>query len=866
MDSYSATNFNPETDSLPHASDSYLTCGITDFEAEANNSTFSNALNSSGSSNQNVCAHCGFEVYEPDRFSKDKTSTTNLPHLPSQEAALINRKDGNKRMFRSHDEDTSEWIFCDICRKWFHANCVDIQQYEMPLIDKYHCPSCRFEHGDSIVRVKRLFHRYIFDDESQRALPIQIGTEAWTHNFKNEYGRIPEATREMIDLYENGCELMQNFNFSSTWTKPIKVKNCKGLGLRMPDDPYFDILDVIKLLGGHVFVDTIDVFAQQTYTMSLDRFYAIWKKRIRDRLYNILSLEFSGTKLSDIVKSPSIVRELSWVRLFWPREDQSEVNQQMSFDDIYTFDENPTWQKHFGQTSESDHQHESSRPYVENFCLLGMRGSYTDFHIDFGGSSVWYHVFKGSKIFFIVPPTSENLEAFINWQKDKERSEKFFGDLLPNGGKLYRLEIGERETLLLPSGWIHSVYTPEDSIVFGGNFLHSLNVDLQLKVYEMELAVETDERFKFPFFELCNIYAAKSISESLKDCTEGGQMADQFQIDIATLLHEKCGRWIQETDKFSIFKGTLNQLEKQLGRQTILQKRIKAHTINSSLTTNATTVFSPFSFQNSPLNQPELEIQDLDSSWDQDDVDEQEDDFEVDDNDLTMQYDDDNFKNKFRAEARKEFSINQQPSTSANSDNSFVDTVSGVDPEEPIRLKIKMPCWHQKSDSEKKQVNKDNVFADEDETSMDIGAMFKGRSTHGRQIRPTPRIATLGGIPISTDDQQKDVFDFVPGTTVGHKDFISQFTPKERRQIQLADKAAERDCKNKLFLPLNKQKRKKMKTNLSDIDSFSHDLFNSTSNTSSNKADSVIEKKPKKTPVISSRERLAKRLGLLRKK
>jgi len=37
------------------------------------------------------------------------------------------------------------------------------------------------------------------------------------------------------------------------------------------------------------------------------------------------------------------------------------------------------------------------------------------------------------------------------------------------------------------------------------------------------------------------------------------------------------------------------------------------------------------SFQCSPLRQPELEIQDLDSSWDQDDVDdcnEQEDDFE----------------------------------------------------------------------------------------------------------------------------------------------------------------------------------------------------------------------------------------------
>uniref|UniRef100_A0A915PB71 JmjC domain-containing protein n=1 Tax=Meloidogyne floridensis TaxID=298350 RepID=A0A915PB71_9BILA len=754
MDFYSQTNFNPNFDTttlLPHTSSSSLTCNTTDLDKEANNPVSSNALSSSGSSNQNVCAHCGFEIYEPI-FSKDKASTliTNLPHLPLHDASLMNQKDGNFKLFRSHDEDTSEWIFCDICRKWFHANCVDIQQYEMPLIDKYHCPSCRFEHGDSIMKVKRLFHRYVFDNESQRTLPIQIGTEAWTHNFKNEYRKIPEVTREMIDLYEDGRQLMQNFNFLSKWSKPIKVKNCKGLGLRMPDDPYFDILDVIKLLGGHVLVDTIDVFAQQTYTMSLDRFYGLWKKRIRDRLYNILSLEFSGTKLSDIVRSPSIVRELSWVRRFWPRENQSELHQEISFDDIYTFDENPTWQKHFGRATEADHQHESSRPYVENFCLLGMRGSYTDFHIDFGGSSVWYHVFKGSKIFFIAPPTPENFQAFLNWQNDKERSEKFFGDLLPNGGKIYRLEVGERETLLLPSGWIHSVYTPEDSIVFGGNFLHSLNVDLQLRVYDMELAVETDERFKFPFFELCNIYAAKSFAESIKDCTECGQLADQFQIYVATLLLEKCSKWIQEADKFSIFKGTLKQLEKQLERQTNLQRRIKAH----NLTINSTSMpaISP-SFQCSPLRQPELEIQDLDSSWDQDDLDdcEQEDDLIepiADDSDNNSDFA--HFKITFisvfsikRMEAGSEH-ICQKPSTSSNNVTGLVDAVSDIDPEGHIRLKIKLPCWHQNPDNEKKQVNNNNVIADEDET--DIGAMFSGRSIHGRQIRPTSRISTLGGI------------------------------------------------------------------------------------------------------------------------
>jgi hypothetical protein len=38
------------------------------------------------------------------------------------------------------------------------------------------------------------------------------------------------------------------------------------------------------------------------------------------------------------------------------------------------------------------------------------------------------------------------------------------------------------QTFLLPSGWLHAVYTSEDSFVFGGNFLHSFNVETQIKV------------------------------------------------------------------------------------------------------------------------------------------------------------------------------------------------------------------------------------------------------------------------------------------------------------------------------------------------------------------------------------------------
>ena len=37
-----------------------------------------------------------------------------------------------------------------------------------------------------------------------------------------------------------------------------------------------------------------------------------------------------------------------------------------------------------------------SRPLVQKYCLMGVKDSYTDFHVDFGGTSVWYHVLRVS--------------------------------------------------------------------------------------------------------------------------------------------------------------------------------------------------------------------------------------------------------------------------------------------------------------------------------------------------------------------------------------------------------------------------------------------------------------------------------------
>ena len=60
------------------------------------------------------------------------------------------------------------------------------------------------------------------------------------------------------------------------------------------------------------------------------------------------------------------------------------------------------------------------------------------------------------------------------------------------------LETGN--TFMIPSGWIHAVYTPSDSLVFGGNFLHSFAIETQLRVAQVEETTRVPAKFRFPFF------------------------------------------------------------------------------------------------------------------------------------------------------------------------------------------------------------------------------------------------------------------------------------------------------------------------------------------------------------------------------
>ncbi|XP_056625039.1 lysine-specific demethylase 2A isoform X1 [Triplophysa dalaica] len=259
---------------------------------------------------------------------------------------------------------------------------------------------------------------------------------------------------------------------------PIIFKKADGLGIKMPD-PDFSVSDVKLFVGSRRMIDVMDVTTQKGIEMSMGQWRRYYETppSEREKLYNVISLEFSHTKLEHLVKRPASVDMIDWVDNMWPRH-LKEL-----------------------QRDSTNAINDMQYPKVQKYCLMSVEGCFTDFHIDFGGTSVWYHILRGGKVFWLIPPTHQNLELYENWVLSGKQGDIFLGDKVK---ECQRIELKQGYTFMIPSGWIHAVYTPKDTLVFGGNFLHSFNIPMQLNIYNIEDRTRVPSKFRYPFFfEMC---------------------------------------------------------------------------------------------------------------------------------------------------------------------------------------------------------------------------------------------------------------------------------------------------------------------------------------------------------------------------
>ncbi|KAF2083402.1 Clavaminate synthase-like protein, partial [Saccharata proteae CBS 121410] len=402
-----------------------------------------------------------------------------------------------------------QWICCNGCQNWYHFACADFKSVkEVSRVDKFHCRPCRPKHGPTtFLRKSKRAHTAV-DYAGLNEGVLRTAEDEHEHHYIQA---IKEGTftfqPENFARMRPELVTAENFERSGGFKEPIVIPACWNprpqqltnqtspperpvidhdgkpeeaqdeMDFEMVPDDGQDTLDMVipdgltvrrvsELYGPEERVEVIDVKSQEgedkRWTMSkwADYYEEEGDKPVR----NVISLEVSQSTLGRLIRRPKVVRDLDLQDSVWPQDEIAKG--------IF--------------------------PKVQFYCLMSVADCYTDFHIDFGGSSVFYHIIKGKKTFFFIPPKKQHLKKYEDWCLSQAQNWTFLAD---ETKECYRVDLSEGDTMLIPSGWIHAVWTPENSLVIGGNFLTRLNYGMQIRIAEIEKNTKVARKFRYPYFQ-----------------------------------------------------------------------------------------------------------------------------------------------------------------------------------------------------------------------------------------------------------------------------------------------------------------------------------------------------------------------------
>ena len=444
-----------------------------------------------------------------------------------------------------NDNSSTSWICCDGCKSWFHFACAGFKsEREVRGVDKYRCRKCKSIYGPTTYVRKSSrahtaidyagLHQGVFktSDETPEhhyIKPIKDGTITFQpENFARMRPELVTA-----EYFEKGIGMKEpvvipaHFNPQPRDAPPLD-NSAKSHETETPaTDPedtdsshekWFshdpecqyvldhgqDALDMViprnltvrrvaELYGPEEKVEVIDVKSQngEGKKWNMKRWADYYESSGNKVVRNVISLEVSQSKLGRLIRRPQIVRDLDLQDSVWPLELQAK----------------------------------GEYPRVQFYCLMSVADCFTDFHIDFGGSSVFYHILKGKKTFLFIPPKEKHLKKYEEWCMSPAQNWTFLADQTK---ECYRVDLAEGDTMLIPAGWIHAVWTPEDSLVIGGNFLTRLSYGMQLRIAQIEKATGVARKFRYPHFQKIHWYTAlryledDPLPESVKDMLQDG--------------------------------------------------------------------------------------------------------------------------------------------------------------------------------------------------------------------------------------------------------------------------------------------------------------------------------------------------------
>jgi F-box/leucine-rich repeat protein 10/11 len=403
--------------------------------------------------------------------------------------------------------DGEQWIGCDGCKEWYHYACAGFNsEREVRDVNKFYCEPCRPKFGQT-TKVRKSVrthttvdyaglnqgvlrtsddnpeHHYIaafkdgsieFTPETFARMPPELLSADYlekSNGFREpiliprELNHRPwhsaDAVSEPATTIEESSELNEEPDSHFEYETAADDGQDK-LGMVIPQG--LTVRRVAELYGANETVPVIDVKAQEgegkKWTMAkwADYYEQQGEKPVR----NVISLEVSRSRLGKLIRRPKVVRDMDLQDSVWREDDKF------------------------------------APPPVQFYCLMSVADCFTDFHIDFGGSSVYYHIVKGRKVFFFIPPTKQNMKKYEDWCLSPNQGHDWLGKQVK---ECYRVDLYPGDTMLIPSGWIHAVWTPEDSLVIGGNFLTRIHYGMQFQVLEVEKSTKVAQMFRYPFFQ-----------------------------------------------------------------------------------------------------------------------------------------------------------------------------------------------------------------------------------------------------------------------------------------------------------------------------------------------------------------------------
>ena len=457
------------------------------------------------------------------------------------------------------ENDALSWISCDACKSWFHFACAGFKnEREVRGVDKYRCRKCKPTHGNTTYVRKSARAHSAIDYAGLNEGVLKTSDENPEHHyikpikdgiirFNPEYFARMRPELVTADYFQKGdgmkepivipaslnprprpipvsepesdatadssgtdspTDILQNESVLEQWlSKEFEYQTVPdhgqdALDMVIPQD--LTVRKVSELYGPEEKVEVIDVKSQngEDKKWNMRRWVDYYESTGNKVVRNVISLEVSQSKLGRLIKRPKVVRDLDLQDSVWP----------------------------------SDLIAKGDYPKVQFYCLMSVADCFTDFHIDFGGSSVFYHILKGKKTFFFIPPHEKHLKKYEEWCMSPAQNWTFLGDQTK---ECYRVDLSEGDTMLIPAGWIHAVWTPEDSLVIGGNFLTRMHYEMQIRVAQIEKATGVARKFRYPHFQKLLWYTAmKYLDEDpLPDCVMESLLGGQiFVREIPTYL------------------------------------------------------------------------------------------------------------------------------------------------------------------------------------------------------------------------------------------------------------------------------------------------------------------------------------------